>query len=179
MRSGLENKTWRTRTVLERTQSFPIDLPALRIQCIWGHRSWPEPWNRISPTTLPLLILNTQLSFLWPCGLFYYARWLLLLILLVVLQERQFVRLHQLSAVHFSCIRMPFWSLSASQMVILVILCCCSLMSNNFRSCFLGGHRLYCALLERRCKNNRGGSQTLVNKIKFCRKASFAWLDFL
>lgn len=30
-------------------QSFPIDLPALRIQCIWGHRSWPEPWNEISP----------------------------------------------------------------------------------------------------------------------------------
>lgn len=66
---------------------------------------------------------------------------------------------------------------------VLVILCCRPLMSNNpignFRSCFLGGHRLYCVLLERHCKNNCGGSQTLVNKIKFCRKASFAWPDFL
>lgn len=30
MQSALENKTWRSRTVLERAESFPIDLPALR-----------------------------------------------------------------------------------------------------------------------------------------------------
>lgn len=31
----------------------------------------------------------------------------------------------------------------------------------------------------RHCKNNGEGRQTLVNKIKFCKKASFTWVDSL
>lgn len=115
MQSGLEHKSWRSRTVLERAvfshwSACTQDPVHLRTQILAG------ALKRDLPTTLPLLILNTQLSFQWPCGLFYYTHWFLLLILLVVLLEKQFEMLHWLSAVCFFLHKDTLLSLSDCKM---------------------------------------------------------------
>lgn len=71
----------------------PIPLPLICVcsgpQFIRGRSFWPRACNTICPPLFALFTLNTQLSFQWPCGLFYYSRWFLLLILWVVLLEKR------------------------------------------------------------------------------------------
>lgn len=65
--------------------------------------------------TLQLLILSTQLSFRWPCGLFYYSPMLQLILLLV--------EPHWFGAIHFfyswCLIFAPFWPSLLSTHVLL------------------------------------------------------------
>lgn len=83
--------------------AFPIDLRALTIQCIWGHGLSPETQSLL---TLQLLILSTQLSFQWPCGLFsfcfsffFYYTYQFLLLILTGCTGKVVVRLHQCSTI--------------------------------------------------------------------------------
>lgn len=77
-----------TGMVADRTRSRPIDLRALWIQFIWGHRFWTKPWNTICPHSSTPHLKHTIVFWMTLWSVLLHLL-ILLLILLVVLQEKQ------------------------------------------------------------------------------------------
>lgn len=94
---------------------------------------------------------------------------------------KQLVRLHQLSAVHFLSMRTKFYRSRHPRCSSEALLSLISEWQPDLQLQKLPTRRasaLLCFAWTSQ-QNNRERSKTLVNKITFCKQASFAWLDFL